>query len=332
MKKIMNSGSSKLIKLIAVFTVISVLLVSCLKNNTNDNSALYEEQFQNMKKDNNMASRDSVAYNVFMTFLTDTTDADTSRATPDNAVLISYTGYDYSGALITTTDEAISRANNTYRGDVIYGPVKAIVKYSIGGIYVGLLHMPKFSKATLVIPSDMAYGTGPVKFIISLHQIIKDLPKYEEQQRKTYADTIGFDNGSIKYAIDSTLQYKINTTGDIFVKPIYYSLIKIKLYANYCEFEPGVLDSIPGRQFFPINKSGDTLSYRFENTTLKDFPITPAIDSMVATMKINEVREFITNSANAYGPDGYVHPYIGTYIVPPYMSIHYKVTLLKVDE
>jgi hypothetical protein len=332
---IKQSKHMNLLKSLALMGTFSLMLVSCMKDNTDDKSALYEEQFQQMKKTYGITSSDSIGYNVFMKFLTDTTDADSTRATADNAVLFSYSGYDYSGAIMGTTYPDTALAKNIYMTNVVYGPVKYIVKYLIGGLWEGLINMPINSKAIFIFPSNMAYNTGPVKYVVELHQIITNQSKNEEQQRSAYMDTIGFFNGNVKTAIDSTLWYKFIAEGGHDELTLDYgNTVTIELKANYCEFLPGVLTSNPGRQFFKINNVNDTISYIYlNNNAQNNFPITPAIDSMVTIMNIAGYRqaEFITTSANAYGSVGYVHPVVpGNYVIPPYTSIHYTLRLVKI--
>jgi hypothetical protein len=190
-----------------------------------------------------------------------------------------------------------------------------------------LLNMPLNSKANIVIPDIMAYGSyQPVRYTLTLHKIIKNEGKYEEEQRETYKNAIGF-SGEFNY--DTTIEYKTVAIGTVNSGIEYNSKVTISLYAYYAEWIDGLLTKNPGRQFFPISGSSDQVIFNYQYSI--GFPLTAAIDSMLPSMKINEVREFITTSQNAYGETGFLHPRVNYYIVPRYTSIHYKMKLLKVE-
>lgn len=331
----MNTGRfMNTIKSFTLIGTLSIVLVSCLKDNTEDNSALYAQQFASMIANVELNAdftkwEDSTGYNVEMYFITK--GSDTTKATGDNAVLISFDSYDYEG-IIGTSNDSTAKKHGLYRGDIIYGPTRVWIKYALPGLYVALQKMPENSKAVIIIPSAMAANSGPLKYVITMHKIIKDFTAYETQQREAYGQHIGFvvdTNSTESNAIDGTLWYKLKGTGNhtIFT-PIAGEIILIELTANYCEYIPELI-SVQGRQFFPINNSTDSVRYSYEFTT--DFPITPAIDSMIFIMGKTGYREaeFITTSGNAYETVGFVHPYLGTYIVPPYMSVHYTMKWLN---
>jgi len=304
-------------------------LVSCLKSDVEDNSGLYKQQYLKMLKDNNMTSADSIGYEVYMKFATNDHKTDTTRPKSDDIVIFQYYGYDADGKLFGTTDSVEAKANGIYRDDYIYGGERIATKYIVAGVYWALLNMPDSSKTTVVIPSDMAFFSGPVKYKLILNKIISDPDSFEIVQLDAYKKHIGFEYDA--FAIDTTLWYKVINSGTAIPDLYFNSRVTLKLQAYFCEYLPGLYTKNPGRQIFPINSASDTVSYAFNNFSLSgNYPITPAIDSMVATMKLNESREFITTSDNAYGTAGFIHPYLGNYIVPPFTAIHYKMTLVGV--
>jgi hypothetical protein len=331
MNNIKKFNKIAFMKIFSLASILSLLLVSCLPDNSvDDNSVLYEQQFQQMKVENYITPSDSIGYNVYMQRLNTVPNTDSTLATADDAIIMSYIGYDYAGKLLSTSYADIAEDNDVLRTDVIYGPTRTVVKYTIGGIWLALTKKMRVNDSVLlVIPSDMASGAGPVRFIVVLHKIIKSPASYEDTQREAYMNKIGFAINETNHAIDSTLWYNFLDAGG-YPSNGYYSgeTVKIKLKAYYCEYDSGIVTSIPGRQFFPINNVKEDLTYYLENTT--DFPITPAIDSMLYIMdaKGHREAEFITTSDNTYGTIGFVHPYLGSYIVPPYMSVHYKLTIV----
>jgi len=325
----------KILSPVFLICLLTLLVTSCLKFE-DDNSALYAEQFEKMKESNGMVSTDSIGYNVFLKFLNYPENPDSAMVDPEDAVLISYEVYNYAQELIGTSYADKAKEHGIYRSDVIYGPAKYIAGYLIGGLYIGLSVMPENSEAIIIIPSEYATRKGPLKYIVKLHKIIKNGPLFETQQREAYMNAINFNDSLVKTAIDSTLWYKLTGNGNYAAKEINNgTLVTIKLMANYCEYIPGLLENIPGRQFYKIYNYNDTITYLFENTAPKNnFPNTPAIDTMVTILNNAGYRqaEFITTSANAYGPTGYVYPITGINFVPSHMSVHYTITLIDIKE
>ena len=101
--------------------------------------------------------------------------------------------------------------------------------------------------------------------------------------------------------------------------------ITVKIYGYYVEADTAYVDSFPGRQFFPINESGDVVTFAFGDIV---FPITSIVNYAVEDMKIGETREVISPAEYGYGTNGFLHPYVGVYIIPPSMPLHYTLTLV----
>jgi len=318
---------STLFKLSILCITIPFILVSCLKNDSEDNTALYEQQFTKWKNDG--TNWDSVGYNVYMNVTN--LSSDTSKPTSKNAVLISYNCYNGEGELIATTNDSIAVKYDIHKDDYIYGPYWAELQYTIPGIYVALQHLTLYSSATIIIPYDMAGYLGPLKYEVTLHKIVSDFDQFEDEQRTNYMNIIGFFSDDTVYtAIDSTLWYKLIGSDDFVKKDILYGTdLIIQLTANYCEVLPGLAPA-SGRQFFPINNKGTEVEYYFQDSYY--FPITPAIDTMVDRMLQagDHEADFITTSANTYGSSGFLHPTQGVYIIPPYKSIHYTVKISEI--
>lgn len=324
----MKIANVNYLKPILLLTVVSSLLVSCLKNDDeNKNEEIYKQQYLNLKADLDKIPHDTVidaGYGVLIYYQI-FNDAIKSRSLPtvNDAVLMSYNCYT-SEKLIFTTDSALAKEKKLYEASVIYGPAWMELKYLLSGLYVGLPKMYDSSTASIIFPSDMAGGGVPLRFDITIHRVITNYNNFETEQRNKFMDITNFNAEVVHLAIDSTLWYKFKGTGGRSAINLYYAEnLSIELTANYCEYLPGFVP-VEGRQFFPINSSGTALTYNY-NSEDYNFPVTPAIDSMITIMNENGYREadFITTSANTYGSTGYVHPYVGNYVIPPYKSIHY---------
>jgi hypothetical protein len=319
MKKRKYMNLIKLLSLVALTFLVS----SCMKNTGDDYSAEYKRQFEEMKATRSDWN-DTIGYGVCIAI--DKASDDTLSPTSKNAVLISYNCYNGLNEMIATSDSATAQKKDLYRSDVIYGPTWVEIQYAIPGFYLAVQQMNLGDSATIIIPSDMAGFGGPLKYQLKLNKVISDFTKFEIQQRTDFMTNNNFNDNTVSTAIDSTLWYKLVGSPIYNDEVSFDKQVSIELTANYCEVLPGLVNTT-GRQFLPINNKGKELDYYFEN--IYSFPITPAIDSVVRIMCDNHYREadFITSSVNAYGSSGFIHPSAGSYIIPPYMSIHYTIKL-----
>jgi FKBP-type peptidyl-prolyl cis-trans isomerase 2 len=328
MKSMGKFKNKQLTGLFGIFFIILIFFASCIKDNTSSLETESKVKYEKLKADFGMTKKDSIGYGVYRQFVQGEAQIDTIRPVSTDYALISYSGYMSDGSLIETSDSAIAKQGNIYYNDLVYGPTKIRVGNTIAGIYLALLNMPVNSKAVIVMPSEMAYGNyEPVRYTITLHKVIKNEIKYEKDQRLAYIDSTHF-QGS--YNSDSTLYFDTNKFDSVGQLVKFKSKVTIKLRANYVEWERDAkLNKNPGRQFFPINNSSDTLRYYYHYST--GFPLTPAIDSLVAYLKIGEEGDFIASSDYVYGETGFLNLNFNIYLVPRYTSVHYKIKLLKVE-
>lgn len=140
-----------------------------------------------------------------------------------------------------------------------------------------------------------------------------------------YMDLFGYSFESMVFEDSPTAYYKTIVEGDSIIELEMGDSVTVCLYGHYVEADPAYVESFPGRQFFPINESGDTITFALDDII---FPITNIVNISVREMKMGEKREVLSPPEYAYGETGFVHPYIGVYIVPPSMPLHYTITLM----
>jgi FKBP-type peptidyl-prolyl cis-trans isomerase 2 len=316
----------RLIRARIVFFILPFFIVACIKDNTSELENESNMKFEKLKKKYSMTSADSIAPGVYWKSIGDTAEG----ASPINTdfVIMAYTGKNSDDELIETSDSATAKGYDQYYYDFIYGPTKVYVGNTLYGIYIVLTQKLAINDSAVIVMSANA-GIGnytPVAYTVALYHIIKDDKEFETEQRDAYKAALGFTG---KFNEDSTIEYRMNNTSATASNIDYNKRVTITLHAYYAEWVDGILNKVPGREFFPINKSTDSVRYYYQVTT--GFPLTVAIDSMVSVMNIGEEREFITTSDNAYGENGFFHPQFGNVIVPRYTSIHYKMKLVKVE-
>ncbi|SDL70631.1 FKBP-type peptidyl-prolyl cis-trans isomerase [Daejeonella rubra] len=89
-----------------------------------------------------------------------TTQGSGPRANPGDTVIVNYTGMFLSGKVFDSSLADVAKKNGTYNPQRPYEPLKLPVGMngSIAGFEEGLMLLPKGAKATLILPSSLAYG------------------------------------------------------------------------------------------------------------------------------------------------------------------------------
>ncbi len=114
----------------------------------------------------------------------------------DDWVIIRYTGKTINDRVFATTDEETARRNYIYSSSNYYGNTRFLLsQVEVQGIIEGLMLMKENGRATLIIPSNLAYGSkayGTIQaystliYDIELIKVIKDPEEYEEQVIDSY--------------------------------------------------------------------------------------------------------------------------------------------------
>jgi FKBP-type peptidyl-prolyl cis-trans isomerase len=89
-----------------------------------------------------------------------TTEGSGAKANPGDTVLVNYTGMFLSGKVFDTSLPEVAKKSGTFNPQRPYEPLKLPVgmNSSIPGFEEGLMLLTKGAKATLILPSSLAYG------------------------------------------------------------------------------------------------------------------------------------------------------------------------------
>jgi FKBP-type peptidyl-prolyl cis-trans isomerase FkpA len=89
-----------------------------------------------------------------------TTEGSGAKANPGDTVLVNYTGMFLSGKVFDTSLAEVAKKSGTFNPQRPYEPLKLPVgmNSSIPGFEEGLMLLTKGAKATLILPSSLAYG------------------------------------------------------------------------------------------------------------------------------------------------------------------------------
>jgi len=108
----------------------------------------------------------------------------------DDWVIIRYTGKMINDRVFDTTDERVAISHNIYSSSIIYGDKRiSMALLGVQGFREGLMLMREGGSATLIMPSNLGYGsvgTGGIPpyttliYDIELVKVIKDPVRYEQ--------------------------------------------------------------------------------------------------------------------------------------------------------
>jgi hypothetical protein len=310
--------------LLGTFIIIgSLFLTSCLKDDTKKNESDENTKINIIKNRYSFKEQNAIGNGVYLQFH-GARGSDTSiKALTGNTVIVTYTGENSTTKIIDATDSAVSAENdvNTNNIYLVYGPARIIVGQSVAGINLALTKMSEKDSAFILIPSNMGWGDyEPTLYKLKVLKIISNDSLYESGQMKLYADSLHITN------------YRSDSLGEIYSRidiPSTDSIVKIgdsvylDLRAYFVEAESFVKWP-KGRIFFPRTHISSILSYIYGEPDY--FPRSAALDSAVIHMRRGETREIIAGYQNVYGAQGFIHP-LNYFIVPPYMPVHYIITL-----
>ncbi|MBN1950659.1 MAG: FKBP-type peptidyl-prolyl cis-trans isomerase [Bacteroidales bacterium] len=317
----------RLVKFILLSLSIGALLSSCnLDGGTEELELQHEQAMTAFKAKYGLTEAENIGDNIYLKILTPVGAADTVFSNGSDYVVVDLLGFDSDYNAFDVTDEHIADSLDVYRADFIYGPLRVNVLNTFLGFYKAIKLLPEGSEAVMLFPHDQAFGGyEPVLYQIKLHRVIRDIHAYLDQEFEAYRKELGME-------LSDTLPdyggfyYKSVAMEDTSSHDIYYGdKVYLKLTARYVETDTAFIESFPGREYFPINNSGDSISFQFGTAY---FPITEAVHIAINNMKIGETWEVLTPANYVYGEDGYKHPTMGSIIVPPKMPVHYTIELL----
>jgi hypothetical protein len=331
MKKISTKKTARILKGAIVFSLLTFIASSCLKDDTEELIAAHDRAFAAMKVTYGMTEANAIGDGIYLRF----DPADTVSAihpANQNYVVIDILGFNSLGDVINVTDSADAAANHEYRADLVYGPVRIYINGTFPGFYKAIQKMPEGSSAIMLFPYDQVLGGyEPYAFKVKLYKVIPDIDSFLISEFETYKNLLKDSLGITDDSYDTIPNYQdaysiITTEGTESVDIAFGDSATILLRAYYVETDPTYVTGFPGRSFFPINNSGERITFSLGTEA---FPISELINSIVPEMKIGEKREIISPAKYVYGENGFSHPYVDIYIVPPYMDIHYSIELVS---
>lgn len=309
--------------------VVAFLLSSCLKNDSAEKQAEHDRKLNDLKAEYKMTDTDALEPGLYRKIIS---EPDDDNGVPfvqgGDYIIIDVLGTYAYNEIFDASDADVADIAGIYRPDLVYGPYRLKLDGTFYGFYTALQGLKQGTEVHMVFSQDVAFlDYEPLAYEINIHSVIHNLSEYVAYQDSTYLDAMGIDREvDLVPGTDSLMFWKKIEEGTDSIELENGDEVKLRLYGYYAETDTNYVTGFPGRQFFPINDQADTITGVVGN---QNFPIVNNLYAAIANMTIGEKRDVFIPSDFAYGADGFIHPYIGKFIIPINMSLHYRVQLLE---
>jgi FKBP-type peptidyl-prolyl cis-trans isomerase len=293
--KTLFSGFAHRVWVVLLVSLMGASLASCSKDDAApaDYSATDDALIQKYLTDNNITNAVKQPSGVY--YVPVVTNATAPLATTGKVVSILYTNQLLNGTVFDATSQ---RNNNPF--NFILG----VNRIQVAGIEQGLALMHKGDKATLLIPSGLAYGPGGAGTAVPANSVIRsDIELTDINSDFTVPD----DNIIKKYLADNNI-----TTAVKQASGLYYVPGKVVPTGTPAVRNTTVSVLYTGRlmdgTIFDASSRNNNLPISF---VLGRGQVIPGWDEGIALMRKGETGQLLIPSALAYGPAG-----AGTAIAP----------------
>ncbi len=316
----------KIVKIQFLLILVSMFMFSCLKDEWAENQAEHDRKMEELKVEYGLDESMEIGDNIYLKPLELEPYPEALPPEYDDIVLVDYIGRDYDGNVFDVSYANVAVDNNVYRDDYIYGPVRLYVNYTRLGFQKAIQEMTPKERAIILIPGDQWDGYwNPVVYDVTLYKVIEDIEEYNNEQLALYLDSLGISASDLLPGSEGiwAAGFSTRTENDL----SFGDTVLLTLHGYYVEADTTYMNDFPGRQFFPISNSGDTVLYVYDEEI---FPVTYAVNEAVKYMELYETADIVARDDYGYDNTGFIHPYTGEYIIPPNMPLHYTIQLLDI--
>jgi FKBP-type peptidyl-prolyl cis-trans isomerase len=305
---------------------LAILATGCLKNEWEEKENQEKEIIQEYLTAHNISEDAKTEGGIYFLEKKAGTGATPAK---DDFVIINFVGRYLSDESIHETSYDSLKDEWAYSSvykEYVYGPLKFQFGYSINGINEGLSLMKEGGRATLIIPSDMAfYDYKPLLYDIELLKVIPEPDTYEDSILTVYLAEKGYDSTNFY----NNIWYKETLTPD----PNDERTIE-QGDTVYFRFSGRLVDSygatLKDDRVFDNNLT-DTKPVKFLyksallNSGILAMPtgLINALDSMRAGTHATVVLPY----KQAFGETGFYSTVYGYTIVPKYQTVVYDVVI-----
>lgn len=284
------------------------LFAECFRDNSEE---LKEEEQRALKKylaDHNI-TQEPTASGLYFIPVTDTVG---TTPTINDVVEFEYTGTLVTGEVFGTSDSAVAKEADIFYEDIVYGPVRVVLAYTIIGLSEGFQLMQEGEEAILILPSDIAYGGYDLGIIEPYSTLIYDIHLLH-----VISNPAGYELNLIRNFLDSN-NYDVEPT-------------ESGLY--YIEEVPGDSVLIEYGDMVDLYYRGYFLDGRvFESNFEDDSPIRISIPNDLIPQGWNEGLKLMSKGSEGVLiiPYDLAYGATGTRVIGPYMTLVYDIKIKDV--
>jgi FKBP-type peptidyl-prolyl cis-trans isomerase len=145
-------------------------------------------------------------------------EGDGAKPVLDDFIEVQYTGELIDGTVFSTTYDSLAKEEDIYDKEIVYGPYRFQLGYTLPGLNEGIGMMHEGEKAFFILPSDIALGGSSAGMIsrystliytIELVNVIPDPDAWERDLIQVYLDSADID----ETASTDSLYYIETTAG-----------------------------------------------------------------------------------------------------------------------
>jgi FKBP-type peptidyl-prolyl cis-trans isomerase len=244
-------------------------------------------------------------------------EGDGPKPVTDDFVEVQYTGELVDGTVFSTTYDSVARDADIYYDDIIYGPYRFQIGYSLTGLNEGIEMMQEGEKALFILPSDIALGSssvGPISkystliYTIDLVNVIPDPDAWEQAMIQVWLDSAG-----IAQTASTDSIYYIETTEGT------GALIKdqdmVEVYYTGYYLDGRIFDTNIGKQAFIF--------------TVPESYLISGWNDGIKKMRKGSKGTLLIPHKKGYGANGLIDQN-GRTVIGPYMTILFDVEVTNV--
>ncbi len=266
-------------------------------------------------------------------YFIDSKDGNGLTPKDSNFVEISYEVRDLDGNLYETTNDSVARLYDIFAATKHYVPsyTQYFSKVSVlKGLVEGLSMMKEGGKAHLIMPSQLAYGSGAsgipsyktLIYDVELKKVVSDPKAYEKDSISSY---LSHHSGFTSF--NDSLYYKKTKEGTRQCVVANDSVVEVYYVGRF--YDGFVFDTNIDTVAMKNNIYSSSKTYKALSFTVGSDSYAPGFNLAVKKMIEGEEATFVIPSFNMYGIAGQSSS--GATTIPPYATLIFDIILVKVD-
>ncbi len=303
--------------LVSLLMIFFVTLSSCLKDKEEEYKRREQEKLKEYLREHNITTSPTASGLYILA------DTEGTGASPSEGEFVDF---DYTlttledGVVQITTDSSVARDNDIYSGGVLYGPARLQIGTNIDGLDEGLVNMKEGGRATLIIPSSLAWGNSPYSQVGSYKTVIIDITLY-----RVLFDPAVYERSLInEYLAENDISTDSTDIGIYVIENEAGTSDSADIDRQMTGYIRGTL--LDGKEFLPRSQ------FRTVIASEKSIIFTEGLKEGIKAMTVGEKATIIVPYYRGYQKTGvYIDNNSVRVPIPPYAALKYEVEVVSVN-